>query len=175
MEIIKTNFANFVVMDVDLNKLKYSSKGKQKLSYNSNTPRKDNLTFKNPGYLKECIEKGTNKIMASYKQNYEYDILIPPIWEHEYKKDDFQEDHIHYTDHFSFVIYVKGESGTVFKNPCGYHLQSMYPKFNNYLAGYEFAPKLKKGQMIFFPSYIPHYVVKSSNKKTIVGDIQIKR
>jgi len=51
----------------------------------------------------------------------------------------------------------------------------MYPKFDNYLVGYEFAPKLKKGQMIFFPSYIPHYVVKSSNKKTIVGDIQIQR
>jgi len=78
-------------MDVNLNKLKYTSKGKQKLSYNSNTPRKDNLTFKNPDYLKECIEKGTNKIMASYEQNYEYDILIPPIWEHQYKKTIFKK------------------------------------------------------------------------------------
>jgi hypothetical protein len=175
MEIIKTNFCNFVILDVDLKKLKYKSNEKQVLYYNTKTPRKNNLTFKNFLYLQKCIEKGTNEIMKSYDQNYKFDIFVSSIWEHEYLNKDFQEDHVHYTEHFSFIIYTKGTPGTIFKNPWGYYLQSMYPKFNDYLATYEVRPKVSKGQMIFFPSYIPHYVVQTSKTKTVVGDIQIKR
>jgi hypothetical protein len=175
MEVIKNNFCNYVILNVDLKKLKYKCFTKQKKYYTTNTPRRNNLVFENFDYLKNNIEKGTNAIMKSYNQTYDFDILVTSIWEHEYKNKDFQEDHIHYTEHFSFVIYIEGIPGTILKNPSGYLIQSMYPKFDNYLACYDTKPKVKKGQMIFFPSYVPHYVVSSSKTKTVVGDIRIKR
>jgi hypothetical protein len=165
----------FVVKNVDLKRLKYKAKGKQKLSYASETPRKDNLIFNNQNYLLECVTECTGQMMKEYNYGKSFNYTITSMWEHEYKKNDFQEDHIQMDNHFSFIIYLKGkESRTVFKNPAGYILQSMYRNFDHFLIGFEYFTNFKPGTMIMFPSFIPHYVRKSNGVKTIAGDILIK-
>lgn len=165
----------FVIKEVDLKRLKYKAKGKQKLSYASETPRKDDLVFNDQQYLLDCITECAREMMQQYKYDKGFNYTITSMWEHQYKKNDFQEDHIHMDNHFSFIIYLKGkESKTVFKNPAGYILQTMYRKFNHFLVGFEYFTNFKPGTMVMFPSFIPHYVRKCSGVKTIAGDIVIK-
>jgi hypothetical protein len=165
----------FVSMEVNLKKLKYKTKDKQKKSYASETPRRDLLIFENHSYLLECVSTLSTEIMKQYNYNKSFNYVITSIWEHEYKKNDFQEDHIHMDNHFSFIIYLKGkESKTVFKNPAGYILQTMYRNFNHFLVGFEYFTNYKPGTMVMFPSFIPHYVRKCSGVKTLAGDIVIK-
>ena len=175
IQLLKTNFFNFVTSKIDLTKLKYISNSKQFKAYPSQTLRKDNINFLNKEYFFSCVKYSVDTLMNSYNQKYRYSIEIRGVWEHEYENNDFQEDHIHANRHFSFVIYVKGKSGTVFKNPIGYLLQAMYHDFDDNLGEYYFEPSLEQGDMIVFPSYIPHFVKKQSNCKTIAGDILIKR
>jgi hypothetical protein len=169
------NFCNIVTLEVDLKKLRYKSAEKETRFYKSQTPRRDNLKFKNPQYLNNCIKCCTEEIMKSYNQNYSFKYTYKPLWEHRYAKNDFQEDHIHYLDHFNFVIYYKGDSSIVLKNPSGYLLQAMYPSFDDHLGSYEYVPNLKEGTMLMFPSYVPHYVKKSTDKISLVGEVRIDR
>tara|TARA_A100001201_G_C3968741_1_gene164934 strand:+ start:44 stop:601 length:558 start_codon:yes stop_codon:yes gene_type:complete len=175
ISINKTFFANFVTLEIDLEKLKYKSSLDQYKAYTSETPRKNNVQFCDTKYFSSCIKEAIEILMSSYNQKYKYDIIVKDIWEHEYKDNDFQEDHVHYNMHFSYIIYYKGGSKTVFKNPIGYTLQSMYSDFDDVLSQYEYIPNLEEGNMIVFPSFVPHYVKKQSNAKTIAGDIKIKR
>ncbi len=175
ISINKTFFANFVTLEIDLEKLKYKSSLDQYKAYTSETPRKDNVEFYDTKYFSSCIKEAIEILMSSYNQKYKYDIIVKDIWEHEYKDNDFQEDHIHPNMHFSYIIYYKGGSKTVFKNPMAYTLEIMYPNFYDYLGQYEYMPDLKEGTMIVFPSFVPHYVKKQSNAKTVAGNIQIKR
>ena len=175
VSLIKNTFANFATLEVDLEKLKYTSDTNQHRAYNSKTPRKNNVLFDDIPYFKSCLKESIKVLMSSYNQKYEYDIFISPPWEHEYKENDYQEDHVHFDKHFSYIIYLKGDSKTVFKNPIGYTLQAMYIDFDNVLAEYDYEPNLKEGTMIVFPSFVPHYVKKQSNAKTVAGDTLIKR
>ena len=175
ISLIKTFFANFVTLELDLKKLKYESNPDQYKAYTSETPRKNNVKFYNTEYFSSCLKEGIEVLMLSYNQKYKYNIIVKHIWEHEYKDGDFQEDHIHPNMHFSYIIYYKGGSKTVFKNPIAYILEGMYPDFYDYLSQYEYMPNLKEGTMILFPSFVPHYVKKQSNAKTVVGDVRIKR
>tara|TARA_R110000787_G_scaffold27437_1_gene75977 strand:+ start:3902 stop:4441 length:540 start_codon:yes stop_codon:yes gene_type:complete len=171
-EIFKTFFYK---SKIDLTKLKYTTNDKPRLAYSTKTLRKDNLIFENKDYLNSILNKGVYSLMNSYNQKFAFNIKITGIWEHEYINNDFQEDHVHFNWHFSFIIYYKGRGSTVFKNPHGYHLQSMYSKFDNYLGGYEYSPELEQGDLVIFPSILPHYVKKQSNTKTISGDLLLVR
>tara|TARA_R100000664_G_C2682020_1_gene89620 strand:+ start:77 stop:616 length:540 start_codon:yes stop_codon:yes gene_type:complete len=175
ISLVKTFFSNFVILKIDLEKLKYKTNSNQYKAYNSETLRKNDVQFYNIDYFLSCLKESVRVLMLSYNQKYEYNIEIRQIWEHEYEKGDFQEDHVHFDMHFSYIIYYKGESKTVFKNPIGYTLQAMYSDFHDYLGQYEYTPNLKEGTLIVFPSFVPHYVKKQSKAKTIVGDVRIKR
>jgi hypothetical protein len=93
-----------------------------------------------------------------------------------YINNDFQEKHIHTNSDFSFVIYKEvEESKTLFFSPNNYLINSFYE--NKYLNKYfntTFIPKLKKDQIIIFPSYLEHMVKKCSNSITIAGNINIE-
>jgi hypothetical protein len=175
MKVKNINFCNIVTLGVDLKKLKYKTSKKETIFYNSKTPRRDNLEFENKDYLNQCIKICTEEMMKSYNQNYSFKYIYTPLWEHRYKKDDFQEDHVHYRHHFSFVIYYKGDSSIMLKNPSGYLIQAMYPDFDEHLATFEYEPCLKEGTMLMFPSYVAHYVKKSTNTISLVGDVSIDR
>lgn len=175
ISLIKNTFANFVTLEVDLEKLNFTSDNNQHKAYNSETPRKNNVFCDDIPYFKSCLTESIKVLMSSYNQKYKYEYHILDPWEHEYIENDYQEDHVHFDTHFSFIIYLKGDSKTVFKNPIGYTLQAMYINFDNVLAEYDYEPNLKEGTMIVFPSFVPHYVKKQSNAKTVSGDILIKR
>lgn len=113
-------------------------------------------------------------MMKSYNQNYSFKYIYTPLWEHRYKKDDFQEDHVHYRYHFSFVIYYKGDSSIMLKNPSGYLIQAMYPDFDEHLATFEYEPCLKEGTMLMFQAMLL-ITLKSTNTISLVGDVSIDR
>tara|TARA_R100001015_G_C4517351_1_gene87313 strand:+ start:76 stop:615 length:540 start_codon:yes stop_codon:yes gene_type:complete len=175
ISLIKNSFFNLVTLKIDLEKLNYKTNSNQYKAYNSETLRKNNVQFHDINYFLSCLSESIKILMLSYNQKYEYHIEIKQIWEHEYQEGDFQEDHVHFDMHFSYIIYYKGGSKTVFKNPIGYTLQAMYADFDDYLGQYEYTPNLEEGNMIVFPSFVPHYVKKQSNAKTVVGDVRIKR
>lgn len=171
VKIIDKGYAKFATLNVDIKKLNYTSNDQKKV-YLSKSPRKDNLIFENKTYLNECISKCTYGIMNAYDQKKPFTIECTGIWEHEYIENDWQEEHIHYGNHFSFIIYKKGKSYTVFRNPSAHTLIAYYQGFENYLGGYHYKPDLDEGSMILFPSYIPHFVIPHSNTITLAGDLR---
>ena len=108
--------------------------------------------------------------------NTNFKIKLLNIWQNNYINNDFQENHIHPSSDFSFVIYKETEeSKTIFFSPNNYLMQCFYQ--NGYLDKYfktKFIPKLRKDQIIIFPSYLEHMVKKNSNSITISGNIKIE-
>lgn len=122
-------------------------------------------------YLYLVIAESLNNFLKT-----SFKIKLLNIWQNNYIENDFQEKHIHINSHFSFVIYKEiKESKTVFFFPNNYLIDLFYE--NNYLNKYfntTFTPKLKKDQIIIFPSYLEHMVKKNSNSITISGNILIE-
>jgi|TARA_R100000687_G_C6402425_1_gene142541 hypothetical protein len=99
-------------------------------------------------------------------------LKITAIWENVYEKDDFQEPHVHALSHFSFIIYKEvTESQTVFFHPGKNAIQCL--ETINYFETHQKLP-LCKGQFVIFPSFLEHMVLKSSNQKTISGNIRVE-
>ena len=126
---------------------------------------------KNLNYLYSIIGESLSDFI---KTNFKIKLLN--IWQNNYMDNDFQENHIHPSSDFSFVIYKEiEESKTIFFSPSNYLIQCFYE--NKYLDKYfktKFIPKLRKDQIIIFPSYLEHMVKKNSNSITIAGNIKIE-
>jgi hypothetical protein len=116
-------------------------------------------------YLLDIIIK-----LLQEKINYSFEISLKNIWENQYHKDDYQEPHIHIGSDFSFTIYKEGEEGkTIFFNPSRNFIE---PFINiNTMFQTTFMPKCKKDQIIIFPSFLEHMVLKCSDVKTISGNL----
>ena len=108
------------------------------------------------------------------KINYSFEIDLKNIWENQYNKDDYQEPHIHTRSDFSFIIYKEGEEGkTLFFNPS----RNFIEPFVNISTMFQktFMPKCKKDQIVIFPSFLEHMVLKCSDVKTISGNLAFKK
>jgi len=101
-------------------------------------------------------------------------INLQGIWRNKYIKDDFQENHIHAGSHFSFIVYVKGGSQTVFFAPHKFILESFYGEVGKdkfFPVSYE--SEFRPGQILIFPSFIEHMVKKSSGIETYAGNLTV--
>jgi len=115
--------------------------------------------------LMEKIADMLHPIMPAHAK-----IKLSNIWKNEYLNNDFQESHIHTEAHFSFIIYVKGKSKTIFFSPQKYLMQALY-KYSFFDEAYE--SECAPGQIIVFPSYLEHMVKKSTGNITYAGNIVV--
>ena len=105
------------------------------------------------------------------KIKYNFEIRLLHIWENFYNQHDYQEPHIHEKSDFSFIIYKDVEEGkTVFLNPIKNYL--LFYKNIAHMFDSLFMPKCKTGQIIIFPSFLEHMVLKNSNQTTIAGNLK---
>jgi hypothetical protein len=137
-------------------------------SFNNKNPQE---TIENESvlYLLNIIIK-----LLEEKINYPFEIYLKNIWENQYNKDDYQEPHIHTKSDFSFIIYKEGEEGkTIFFNPS----RNFIEPFVNIKTMFQktFMPKCKKDQIVIFPSFLEHMVLKCSDVKTISGNLIFKK
>ena len=93
---------------------------------------------------------------------------VTGIWINKYEDKDYQEAHVHPGD-FSFIIYYKGESNTVFNSP----VKDMLEVGESKIFQSKFIPKLEEGDVIMFPSYLEHWVKPNSDTVTVSGNITI--
>jgi hypothetical protein len=132
-------------------------------------------------YKSSIKEKDLNKLLnVIYQSLHElirkpFKIELLNIWKNEYVENDFQENHIHTSSDFSFIIYKKCiESNTVFFSPSKYLMGAFYDgKFLEEYFNTFFKPELKENQIIIFPSFLEHMVKKNSNSITIAGNLKI--
>jgi hypothetical protein len=159
--------------NIETDKIQISNKGFEK-TWLSKTESSHN-------YVNEIEESSwayLQKIIVDLLKedfNYTYELTLKSIWENEYKKNDFQENHIHTGSHFSFIIYREvDQSNTVFFRPDKNLFASFYgdnfsPFFNT------FSPECRSNQIIIFPSCLEHMVLSNTISKTIAGNLIIKR
>lgn len=108
------------------------------------------------------------------KIKYPFKITLENIWQNSYIENDYQESHIHRHCDFSFIIYKKVSEGrTVFINPLRNYF--LFYKNTSYMYDEFFMPKCKTGQIIIFPSFLEHMVLKSKNQTTISGNLTFKK
>jgi hypothetical protein len=107
-----------------------------------------------------------------------YTLYLFNIWENEYREGDFQEKHFHSGSDLSFVIYKKiKKSNTVFINPADKIIDSFYTsceKKRKLFGPLQFSPECRENQIVIFPSYLEHYVKKTSNALTIAGNLKLE-
>tara|TARA_R110000751_G_scaffold250963_1_gene350462 strand:- start:2243 stop:2770 length:528 start_codon:yes stop_codon:yes gene_type:complete len=160
-----------VVGNVDLKKIKLTNEKFDKLwiSKTKSSYAGRNVLNKNG---KKHLADVFSKLLSEIIYN-PFEFYVTGIWENIYNKKDFQEPHVHGNSHFSFIIYkdVK-KSNTVFFHPAKNLLQLAHHNLN--IFDEQVIPSLKKGQVILFPSYVEHMVLKSTNQKTISGNITVK-
>ena len=166
--------------EVDLNKIKLINQKLEKI-WLSET----NSSYKNT--LDEKVENVIDKDSLTYllksiiklfeeKQQQKFKISLINIWENIYKNNDFQEPHIHPDADFSFIIYKKVDKDggkTLFFNPS----RNFIDPFSNisYMYNKEFQPFCKEGQIVLFPSFLEHMVLRTSNQHTISGNIRFNK
>ena len=166
--------------DIDVDKIKL----KQfdfKDTWLSKTKSTYNTTFNKD--IKDVIEQDSiiyllrtlaNLLEEKIEEKFYIELLN--IWENIYSNNDFQEPHIHANSDYSFIIYkeVDEDGGkTVFLNPN----RNVIESFSNINHKYEngFRPACQKGQVILFPSFLEHMVLKTSNQHTISGNISYNK
>ena len=128
-----------------------------------------NMKKENFNYLLDIIGE-----ILEEKIKYPFELNLTNIWENNYISDDFQEPHIHPDSDFSFIIYKDVKEGkTAFLNPIRNFLM-IYGNISH-MFDVTFMPKCKTGQIVIFPSFLEHMVLKSSNQKTISGNLSFKK
>ena len=166
--------------EVDLNKIKLINQKLEKIwlsdtnsSYKNTLDEKvENVIYKDSlTYLLKSIIK-----LFEEKQQQKFKISLINIWENIYKNNDFQEPHIHPDADFSFIIYKKVDKDggkTLFFNPS----RNFIDPFSNisYMYNKEFQPFCKEGQIVLFPSFLEHMVLRTSNQHTISGNIRFNK
>ena len=125
---------------------------------------------KSSQYLLKCIHALLHECIQQ-----KFTLALTSVWENIYEKEDFQEGHIHPYHHFSFIVYKKiKQSKTAFFAPHKNLLESFYAGhylYNIYQSN--FIPDCKQNQIIIFPSFLEHMVMKTSNARTISGNLKI--
>jgi len=117
-------------------------------------------------YLLDVISK-----ILQEKVKYSFKLSLINIWENNYINNDYQEPHIHPESDFSFIIYKKVNEGkTVFLNPIKNYL--ILYKNIQHMFDETFMPKCKTNQIVIFPSFLEHMVLKSTNQITISGNLR---
>ena len=151
----KTNIKNKTLKDTWISKTKTNFEQSSELKNVKNIP-----------YLMDTIVK-----ILEESIKYPFEITLLNIWENNYIDNDFQEPHIHANSDFSFIIYKKVNEGkTVFFNPIK-KLLMVYTNIS-YMFDKIFMPKCKTDQIIIFPSFLEHMVLKSTNQITISGNLK---
>jgi hypothetical protein len=162
--------------DIDCSKINIVSKNFEK-TWMSET--KSSHNFKNDldnESLKYLYEKIWDLLKGDFNNNFK--IILTNIWENHYIKEDYQEPHCHPQSHFSFIIYKKtNQSKTVFQSPnettiLGYYPKTIFKITNMFST--RFKPSLKSNQIILFPSFLQHFVLKQSDATTIAGNLNIE-
>jgi len=105
-----------------------------------------------------------------------YTVQIKEIWRNHYKIGDFQENHIHPKNQYSFIIYekMKGKSKTVFVRPNSHLFQHCYEGNEFGFRDYYYTDNIQ-GDMIMFPSVLEHFVKKATEEyTTISGNLTVK-
>ena len=104
---------------------------------------------------------------------FEAELSLIDMWENRYDENDFQEKHIHNDSHFSFIIYVSGESSkTVLSAPNEYLIRSL-DQDNIFKTSLDI--EARPGQILIFPSYLEHMVKPSTNTVTYSGNVRIRK
>ena len=115
--------------------------------------------------------------LLNYDIHKPYEIVLSSIWQNNYKNNDYQDRHSHPGSHFSFIIYKKvKQSNTVFFNPFLQLMESYCTKNNpikTILIDSSFKVECREGQIVVFPSFLEHMVLKHSNSVTISGNINL--
>ena len=167
---VDTIFPNFIAIK-NLNLLNFKVVGKKfKKTFESNINTSLNgstLFNKNSiNYLNIQLRDMLSYLLKPYCSNFVFN--VDGIWINKYDQKDYQGTHIHPSD-FSFIIYYKGNSNTVFNSP----VKNLLEMINNQIFYKHYEPKLKQGDIIVFPSYLEHWVRPNSNNMTIAGNIKI--
>ena len=167
---VENIFPNLIgVKNLDLSNFKVTGKNFKntfesniKTTLNSNTL----LDKKSINYLNLELTTILSPLLKPYCKNFVFNVT--KIWMNKYEKNDYQGAHIHGSD-FSFIIYYKGDSNTVFNSPSKNILQC----FDDAIFDVSYEPNLKQGDIIVFPSYLEHWVKPNSNTETVSGNIKI--
>ena len=162
------------ICNIDVDKIKINNKNFKKtwLSETLSSHNFPNQLEENDAiYLLQTIAK---ELSSNIKEAFH--IRLHSIWENRYGKNDYQEKHDHPGSHFSFIIYkdVK-ESNTVFANPADKLIASYYYNMDIKLFEESFIPQCRSGQMIIFPSFLEHMVLKHNDSVTIAGNVLIEK
>ena len=155
--------------NIDLKKIKLTSEmGK---AFLSETPTsfltQNSLDPESGTYLMQVIAELLREKFHTF-----FTVRLSSIWRNKYKDNDYQEPHVHTNSKFSFIIYEEvNKVHTVFYNPAKYLIEAT---LGTDLVQFDFIPKMKKGQIIVFPSYVEHMVTKNSDQATISGNINFE-
>tara|TARA_R110002110_G_scaffold415014_1_gene647467 strand:+ start:60 stop:635 length:576 start_codon:yes stop_codon:yes gene_type:complete len=160
-------------IDLDKIKLKNIKVKRQWLSgTESSHDCRNEITEDTRAHILQTIIK-----LLNYDIHKPYELVLSSIWQNNYKNNDYQERHAHPGSHFSFIIYKKvKQSNTVFFNPFLQLMESYYRKNNpvkTILIDSSFKVECREGQIVVFPSFLEHMVLKHSNSVTISGNINI--
>ena len=100
-------------------------------------------------------------------------IDIVDVWKNYYLITDYQGYHTHSNTMWSFIInHSVEETKTQFFNPYIADIQNQTPLHNSKDMPTIYMPKLKRGQMILFPSWVAHQVLAGNTGITISGNVK---
>ena len=154
---------------LDLSKIKIVANNFEK-TFESNvltTVNTETLLDKNSiNYLNITLTEMLSYVLKPYCKNFVFN--VEGIWVNKYEDNDYQGMHIHPSD-FSFIIYYKGNSNTVFNSP----MKNILEIYGSEIFDRAFEPKLVEGDIFLFPSYLEHWVRPNSGNITISGNIKI--
>jgi len=139
------------------------------------------------GYTNELNSEGVDELLKVITKNldeiipFKYQLEIQNVWQNKYEIGHSQDRHMHTRAHFSFIVYENVDEGkTVFVHPINDLLMEKYAYMGikgdeaGHVFQMNFEPKLKKGSIVIFPSYLEHYVRKNTKPgSTISGNISI--
>ena len=153
--------------NVDLKKIKLTAEVGP--AFYSKTPSSfNNENHLDPGSAKYITDTIAELLREKY---HSFNLKLTKVWRNQYVKQDYQEPHIHADSQFSFIIYEKvNKPHTVFFNPAKYLIDAAHADF----VSRDFIPPVQKGQIIVFPSYVEHMVLKNSDQVTISGNLNFK-
>ena len=135
-----------------------------------------NSTYGQKGKIpKETMKYLREKVISCLKQledPVDY-IDIVDVWKNYYLITDYQGYHTHSNTMWSFIInHSVEETKTQFFNPYIADIQNQTPLHNSKDMPTIYMPKLKRGQMILFPSWVAHQVLAGNTGITISGNVK---
>jgi|TARA_B100001996_G_scaffold262628_1_gene204762 hypothetical protein len=161
-------------LKVDLDKIKISE-GKYAPTWESGIPTtyesRPHIPKDTYKYLHSVIAPCLNELRDPWSK-----LKFAQIWRNKYSSTDYQGYHIHPKSQWSFIIYETVENSmTMLMNPAGHLIQNHAPRGNSMDMPLYYKPKLSKGDMILFPSWVGHQVQPGNVGTTIAGNIDIEQ